>query len=310
MKTVFMGTPDFAVQALAELIESEHEVCAVVTQPDRARNRGKKIVMTPVKQRAVQHEIQVLQPEKVRGDREFFLKLKEINPDIIVVAAYGQIIPEEILNLPKYGCINIHASLLPRFRGASPIQHAILEGDTYTGVTIMQMAKGLDTGDMLLKGQIEIGRMNCEELHDSLAQLGGKLLLEVLPKIEAGEISPQVQDDSLSTYAGMISKKDGKIDFANETADEIDRKVRAFFPWPGAFCYLDEKMMKVKQAEAILIESDQEPGTVLKADAEGIEVAAKEGVLKIVVLQMPGKRAMSAEDFLRGNNLEKGTMLK
>ena len=310
MKTVFMGTPDFAVPALEMLIESEHEVCAVVTQPDRAKNRGKKIQMTPIKEVAVEHNIKVLQPEKVRGNEEFFSELEKINPEIIIVAAYGQIIPEDILNLPKFGCINIHASLLPRFRGASPIQHAILEGDKVTGVTIMQMAKGLDTGDMLLKDQIEIGKMNSQQLHDKLAELGGLLLEKALPMIEAGKLVPEKQDDSLSTYAGMISKDDGKISFENETAEEIDRKVRAFFPWPGAFCNLGDKVMKIKEVELVDGNSEKKPGTIIKADKDGIDVAAKSGVIRIKVLQMPGKRAMKVDDFLRGNSLEIGEVLE
>ena len=310
MKTVFMGTPDFAVPALEMLIESEHEVCAVVTQPDRAKNRGKKIQMTPIKEVAVEHNIKVLQPEKVRGNEEFFSELEKINPEIIIVAAYGQIIPEDILNLPKFGCINIHASLLPRFRGASPIQHAILEGDKVTGVTIMQMAKGLDTGDMLLKDQVEIGKMNSQQLHDKLAELGGFLLEKALPMIEAGKLVPEKQDDSLSTYAGMISKDDGKISFENETAEEIDRKVRAFFPWPGAFCNLGDKVMKIKEVELVDGNSEKKPGTITKADKDGIDVAAKSGVIRIKVLQMPGKRAMKVDDFLRGNSLEIGEVLE
>lgn len=310
MKTVFMGTPDFAVESLKGLIRSGAEIGCVITQPDRAKNRGKKIVMTPVKELAMEQGIKVLQPERIRNDEETMKFLKEYNPDLIVVTAYGQIIPKEILDLPKYGCINVHASLLPRFRGASPIQHAILAGDEETGVTIMQMEEGLDTGDMISKASIEIGDMNGEELHDALAKLGGQLLEETLPDIFAGNIHPEKQDDALSNYAGLIKKEDGKLDFENEDADYLERKIRAFDPWPSTYCIFNGQNMKVKKAQFIDKDYDLTPGTVIKADDEGIDVVCKNGVLRIKELQLPGKKAMETGPFLRGNKLEKGEVLK
>lgn len=312
MKVVFMGTPDFAVAPLKSIAASGHDIGYVITQPDKAKNRGKKIEETPVKKAANELMIPVLQPERIRGNERVMAALKSYNPDIIVVAAYGQIIPKEILELPYHGCINIHASLLPKLRGASPIQHAILSGEEKTGITIMQMAEGLDTGDMLFKGEIEIGSMNFEELHDALAKLGAEMIVEALKKIEIGDFKPVKQDDSLSSYASMISKKDGKIDFS-KSALEIERKVRAFDPWPSAFCMWDDKNVKIKKAEAIISDvksTEEEFGKVLSANDEGIDIACGKGILRIKVLQMPGKRAMAVGDFLRGNKLEKGMFLK
>lgn len=312
MKVIFMGTPDFAVAPLKSIAASGHDIGYVITQPDKAKNRGKKIEETPVKKAANELMIPVLQPEKIRGNERVMEALKAYNPDIIVVAAYGQIIPKEILELPYHGCINIHASLLPRFRGASPIQHAILAGDEKTGITIMQMAEGLDTGDMLFKGEVEIGKMNFEELHDALAKLGADMIVDALKKIEIGEVNPEKQDDSKSCYASMISKKDGKIDFT-QGADVIERKIRAFDPWPSAFCMWGDKNVKIKKAEAIISDvkaTETEFGKVLSATDEGIDVACGSGILRIKVLQMPGKRPMAVGDFLRGNKLEKGEILE
>ena len=308
MKAVFMGTPDFAVPALEALIASADEVGYVITQPDRAKNRGKKIQFSPVKETALKHGIEVLQPEKIKKSSETIEILKEYAPDIIVVAAYGQIIQKELLELPKLGCINVHASLLPELRGASPIQHAILQGNEKTGVTIMQMAEGLDTGDILSQVEVEIGRKNGEELHDALAAAGAELLKSTLPKLAAGEIKPLPQDESLASYAGMISKSDGKIDFRMK-AEEIDRQVRAFEPWPGAFCYIDDKVMKIHCAECTDKNTGAEPGCVTEVSDEGICAACGSGTLKITEIQMPGKKRMAVKDYLRGNRIEKGTIL-
>ena len=282
MKVVFMGTPDFSVPVLAKILEAGHQVGCVVTQPDKAKNRGKKIQFTPVKELAVEHGIKVLQPEKIKQDTEVLQTLKDYAPDIIVVVAYGQIIQKEILDLPKYGCVNVHASLLPKLRGASPIQHAILQGEEETGVTIMQMDVGLDTGDMLSKASLVIGDRNCQQLHDDLAELGAKLLVETLPRIEAGNISPEKQDDSLSSYAGMISKQDGKIDF-HKSPIEIQQQIRAFDPWPGAFCNYGGVVMKIWSAEPVAEKTSKAPGTEI---------------------QMPGKKRVSVKDYLRGNKIE------
>ena len=309
MKTVFMGTPDFAVPQLKALIEAGHEVGYVLTQPDRAKNRGKKVQFSPVKEVAVEHNIPVLQPERIKKSPDVLETLRAYEPDIIVVAAYGQIIQKEILELPKYGCINVHASLLPELRGASPIQHAILEGKEKSGVTIMQMAEGLDTGDMLSKTEVVIGRMTGEELHDALAAAGAELLKNTLPEIEAGTITPEVQDDALASYAGMISKADGKIDFS-KTPEEIERQIRAFEPWPGAFCTYGDLTMKVRRAECTDKETKAEYGTIVEAGENGIDVACNGGILRITEIQMPGKKKVAVKDYLRGNTIEKNVILK
>lgn len=306
MKIVFMGTPEFAAESLKALYESEHSVELVITQPDRAKNRGKKVQFTPVKEVAVEHETEVMQPEKIRNNEEIMEALTAINPDIIVVAAYGQILPEEILNLPKYGCINVHASLLPRLRGASPIQQAIVLGEEKTGVTIMQMAKGLDTGDMLTKSEIEIGSLNGSQLHDALAEMGGVLLVDTLKLIEEGKIVPEPQDDELATYAGLISKKDGKIDFSKSPV-EIERLIRGFDPWPGAFCNLGEDVIKFWKAIPTDEATAKEDGTVLAADKDGIKVACGGKVLVVTEIQAPGKKRMAVGDYLRGHAIEKGS---
>ncbi len=310
MRLVFMGTPDFSVPVLSAILEAGHEVGYVVTQPDKARNRGKKVQFTPVKELALQHGIEVLQPEKIKGAPEVLEKLRSYAPDIIVVVAYGQIIQKELLELPKYGCVNVHASLLPKLRGASPIQHAILQGETETGVTIMQMGEGLDTGDMLAKVSLEIGKMNGQELHDALAEAGAALLAETLPKIEAGEITPVPQDDSLSTYAGLISKEDGRIDF-EKSPQEIERQIRAFDPWPGAYCRYGDSTMKIWKAEPVSRDvSGMEPGTIAEAEDAGIDIVCGGGILRAVEIQMPGKKRVQVRDFLRGNRIDKTQVLR
>ena len=309
MKIVFMGTPEFAVTVLAGLLGSEHEVGLVVTQPDKAKNRGKKIQYTPVKELALEHGITVLQPERVRGNEEFRMQLAEYAPDIIVVVAYGQIIPKEILELPKYGCVNVHASLLPRLRGAAPIQRAILEGDEETGVTIMQMAEGLDTGDMLTRESVKIGNMNYSELHDKLAEIGSGLLLRTLPLIESGEVKPEVQDDSKSSYAKMIFKQEGKIDFSKEPA-EIERLIRGFDPWPGAFCDYDGLVLKLWRAEPLAGDTQAAPGTILEASPAGLKIACGKGSLLVTEIQVPGKKRVAVSEYLKGNKIETGIILK
>ena len=270
MKTVFMGTPDIAAVILKALTESRHQVAYAVTQPDKAKNRGKKIQYTPVKEIALEKGIEVLQPERVRGNEGFIQTLRECRPDIMIVAAYGQILPKDVLELPKYGCINVHASLLPKLRGAAPIQKAIIDGEKETGVTIMQMAEGLDTGDMLLKESVEIGGMNYSQLHDRLAEMGSKLLLEALDLIEEGTARAEKQDDSLSTYAHMISKQDGKVSF-EKSPEEIERLIRGFDPWPGAFCDCGEIVMKLWKAQPLDEDTRGiQPGTVISADEKEI----------------------------------------
>ena len=309
MKIIYMGTPDFAVPSLEALYRAGHEICAVVTQPDAKRDRGKKVTFTPVKEKAVELGIEVLQPEKLKNDREVIAKMKAMNPDFITVAAYGQILPKEVLDIPEYGCINVHGSLLPRWRGAAPIQRAIMEGDSETGVTIMYMEEGLDTGDMLAKVSTPIDRKTAEQLHDELAEKGAELLAETLPKIADGSVQPEKQDDSLSTYAPMIFKKEGKIDFSR-SPEEIECLIRAFDSWPGAYADLNDKTMKIWSAEPLQEENTAEPGTITKVSEEGIRVSAGGRTLLITRIQMPGKKRVKVADFLKGNSIEEGTVLR
>lgn len=304
-----MGTPDFAVTVLDAILKTEHELGLVVTQPDKAKNRGKRIQPTPVKELALQHGITVLQPERVKGNEEFLRQLKEYAPDIIVVVAYGQILPKEILELPKYGCVNVHASLLPHLRGAAPIQRAIIEGDEETGVTIMQMAEGLDTGDMLLKDSLAIDRMNYSELHDALADMGAKLIVKVLDMVQKGELEPEPQDESLASYAKMIFKQDGKIDFTKEP-NEVERLIRGFDPWPGAFCEYEELIMKLWRAEPSEQDTGLPAGTVTSVSTSDFRVACGSGSLVVSEIQLPGKKRVKLSEYLKGNKIKEGTVLR
>ncbi len=309
MKTVFMGTPDFAATVLKYLYDSDNEVCMVFTQPDRAKDRGKKVQYTPVKELALAHGTPVLQPQKLKGDEAAMEELRKASPDIIVVAAYGQILSEEVLSLPKYGCINVHASLLPKLRGASPIQMAIVTGEKETGVTVMQMEKGLDTGDMLSSESIEIGNMTAGMLHDSLADIGGRLLIKTMKEISEEKVKPVKQDDGKATYAGLISKKDGKIDFS-KSPEEIERLIRGFDPWPGAFCYLEEEQIKFWKAVPTDEKTEAKDGCVISSDEGGLKIACGGRILTVTEIQAPGKKRMNAEDYLRGHKIEPGTLLK
>ncbi len=308
MRIVFMGTPDFAVCSLEELLKSPHQVGLVITQPDKAKDRGKKVLPPPVKERAEAAGIKVLQPIKIRDDEEVFRELEEYAPDIIVVVAYGQIIPKKILELPRYGCINVHGSLLPKLRGAAPIQMAIVSGEKETGITIMQMGEGLDTGDMLTKDRVEIGNMNFRELHDCLAQMGGRLLVKTLELIEKGEVVPEPQKDEEATYAGLIRKQDGAIDF-NRTAQEVERLIRGFDPWPGAFCTYKDKVMKLWKAQAVSTDKEEKPGTITSVDHKGVIVTCGTDSLLVTEIQMPGKKRVTVEEYLKGNKIEKGEVL-
>lgn len=309
MKIAFMGTPEFAVTVLEGLLNTKHEVGLVATQPDKAKNRGKKIQYTPVKEKALEHNIKVLQPEKVRGNEEFLEELKDYRPDIIVVAAYGQILPKEVLELPKYGCVNVHASLLPRLRGAAPIQRAIIEGDEETGVTIMQMSEGLDTGDMLAKESIKIGTMNYSMLHDALAEIGARLMVHTLDLIEEGKISPEPQDDSKSSYAKMVFKQEGKIDFTRQP-EAVERLIRGFDPWPGAFCEYEDMVMKLWKAQPLCENTGKEPGTIIEVSARGIKIACGDGALLVSEIQIPGKKRVAVPEYLKGNQIKEGIILK
>ena len=308
MRIVFMGTPDFAVPTLTALIEGGHEVVAVVTQPDKPKGRGKAVLMTPVKEKAIEYEIPVYQPVKVR-DPEFVELLKTMAPDAIVVVAFGQILPKSILDLPKYGCVNVHASLLPKYRGASPIQRVIIDGEAETGVTIMQMNAGLDTGDMLYRKKIPITSEDTfETLHDKLMVLGGEAITEALPLLEAGKLVPEKQDDTKTCYAALITKEMGKLDFT-KTAAELDRLIRGLTPWPSAYTHYHGKQLKIWKAIPMATAHKEAPGTILMVNKDSFEVAASEGSLKVMELQLEGKRRMTTHDFLLGVKVQPGELL-
>ena len=301
---VYMGTPEFAAPPLDALINGGYDVKFVLTQPDRARDRGKRVKPSPVKETALKAGFEVLQPERLRGNEELFDKIRNAEPDFIIVAAYGKILPPEVLEIPKFGCINIHASLLPRFRGAAPIQRCIMAGDEKTGVTLMHMAEGLDTGDMIIRSETFVGRKNAGELTAELSEMGAKLLISTLPSIADGSAAREAQDDSLATYAPMIEKKEGKVDFSN-SALSIERLARALFPGTGAYAMYGDVRVKILEADVIGSESRRyEPGTIIKTDREGICVACGEGELVIKKLQVQGKKPVSAADYLKGNTME------
>lgn len=299
MKIVYMGTPDFAVAPLEAIIKAGHEVTAVVTQPDKQKGRGKEMQMTPVKECALKNGIPVLQPVKIK-EPEAIEELKKYPADIFVIAAFGQLLSEEILHMPRFGCINIHASLLPAYRGAAPIQWVIINGEKKTGVTIMQMAKGLDTGDMLLKKEVLIDEKETgESLHDKLMAAGAGLIVEALPKIEKGEIVPEKQDDALSCYASRLTKSMGLIDWTQD-AVSIERLVRGLNSWPSAYTIYKGKTLKIWEADVIAGKSSYKPGTVAEVGKDYFDVAAGEGRLRIKTLQLEGKKKASVRDFLLG----------
>lgn len=307
IRTVFMGTPDFALPTLQGLIEVGVPVCAVYTQPDRPSGRGKKLTPPPVKELARRHDIPVFQPARLR-DAAVIEELRALAPDLIVVVAYGQILPKSILEIPRYGCINVHASLLPRYRGAAPINKAVVDGEQVTGVTTMLMDVGLDTGDMLVKRATEISPdETAGQLHDRLALLGREAMEETLQRLCAGKLVPQPQEDALSSYAPMLKKEHGRVDW-EQSARVIHNQVRGLSPWPGAYTLLQGEILKfgVTSAEN---GSGGEPGTILDAGSDGVVVACGEGVLRIRELQLPGKKRLIASDFLCGRPLPAGTRL-
>lgn len=308
MKIVFMGTPDFAVGALEALVEAGHEVVAVVTQPDKPKGRGKEMQQTPVKACALKYDIEVFQPVKIKT-AEAVEVLKGYGADLFVVAAFGQILSKEILDMPKYGCINIHASLLPKYRGAAPIQWAILDGEKETGVTIMQMNEGLDTGDMLTKVIVPIEDTDTgESLFDKLAQAGAGLLVETIPQIEAGTVKPQPQNDSLSTYAKMIKKEMGLIDWKKE-AIVLERLVRGMNSWPSAYTHFNGKTLKVWKAAVEPGKNNAEPGTVVEVTKNSIKVQTGQDLLVLKQIQLEGKKRMDVAAFLLGYKVETGAVL-
>ena len=308
MRVVFMGTPDFAVPTLEKIIEAGHEVIGVVTQPDKAKGRGKKVLFPPVKEKALEHNLTVYQPRRAR-EPEFIEQMRALNPDVMVVVAFGQILPKDILDIPKYGCINVHASLLPKYRGAAPIQWAVINGDAVSGVTTMQMDVGLDTGDMLLKTEVPLAEDETGgSLFDKLSTLGGELLIETLEKIQAGDIHPEKQDDSQAgEYARTLDKALGNVDFSMSAA-AIERLIRGLNPWPSAYTFYNGKTMKLWKAE-VVPGTDAAPGQIVSVDKQSFTVQTGEGGLRILELQLEGKKRMDAGAFLRGCALSAGEML-
>ena len=310
MKAVFMGTPDFAVPTLQKMIDMGIEITAVVTQPDKAKGRGKKVIYSPVKECALAHDLPVYQPVRIRKEPEFIQTLRDMQPDVIVVVAFGQILPKEILDIPRLGCVNVHASLLPKFRGAAPIQWSIIDGEEVTGVTTMLMDVGLDTGDMLLKTEIPVDpKETGGSLHDKLAAVGGELLEKTLIGLEAGTIVPEKQDDSQAgEYARMLDKELGHIDF-NQPAVVIERLIRGLNPWPSAYTYLNGKTLKIWAAAVKDETSDKEPGELTEVTKHSVGVQTGDGILMLEEVQLEGKKRMSADAFLRGNALSEGMKL-
>ena len=308
MKIIFMGTPDFSVGTLEALIEAGHEVVLAVTQPDKPKGRGKEMQFTPVKECALKYNIPVFQPVKVR-EPECIEELRKYEADIMVVVAFGQILPKEILEMTPYGCVNVHASLLPKYRGAAPIQWAIIDGEEVTGVTTMQMNEGLDTGDMLLKTIIPIeAKETGGSLFDKLAEAGAKLCVETLLGLENKTITPEPQGEMTTSYAKQIKKELGNIDWTKKGI-EIERLIRGLTPWPSAYTDWTGKVMKIWDAEIVDGSSDKEPGTIVKVEKDAFYVQTGEGFLKVCELQIPGKKRMDAGAFLRGYQVEAGTVL-
>ena len=308
MKIVFMGTPDFAQKSLEALYNAGHEILAVVTNIDKPKGRGMKLVESPVKEYAKSKNLTIFQPEKVRKNIEFIEQIKKLEPDVICVVAYGKILPSEILEIPKLGCINVHASLLPKYRGAAPIQWAVLNGDKTTGVTTMYMDIGMDTGDMILKQEVEIGENETTgELWDRLSIIGADLLVKTLDQIEKGT-APRIKQSDDFTMAPMLNKEISKIDWQEKTAKQIKNLVRGLNPIMGAYSYLNGKKIKFWKVEVEEdTNSNQENGTVIKAnDKDGLYIKAKDGVLKIIEIQGENAKRMNANDFLRGNKIEIG----
>ena len=308
MKAVFMGTPDFAVPTLQKMIDMGIEVTAVVTQPDKAKGRGKKVIYSPVKECALAHDLPVYQPVRIRKEPEFIQTLRDMQPDVIVVVAFGQILPKEILDIPRLGCVNVHASLLPKFRGAAPIQWSIIDGEEVTGVTTMLMDAGLDTGDMLLKTEIPMDpKETGGSLHDKLAAVGGELLEKTLIGLEAGTIVPEKQDDSQAgEYARMLDKELGHIDF-NQPAVVIERLIRGLNPWPSAYTYIDGKTLKIWEAEVLDRNYGCEYGEVAEVTRNSLIIQTGVGALSVKSVQLEGKKRMDISAFLNGYTIEKGT---
>ncbi|MGN0142376.1 MAG: methionyl-tRNA formyltransferase [Roseburia sp.] len=309
MRVIFMGTPDFAVETLEEIIKAGHEVVLVVSQPDKAVGRSKALKYTPVKACAIEHGLEVYQPERVRNT-ECVEHLRSYQPDIIIVEAFGQIIPREILDMPKYGCVNVHASLLPKYRGASPIQWAVINGDAETGVTIMRMEDGIDTGDVIMT---EVVPLRPDEtsgsLFERLSEVGAKLCVKAMAAIEAGTAQYTPQDSSKATHTAKIHKELGSIDW-NNSAETIECLIRGLDPWPSAYTRLGDKNLKIWKAKVISHEKKADPGCILAVGKDGIEVQTGDGILALTEVQLEGKKRMTTEAFLNGYSVETGTYFK
>ena len=308
MRVLFMGTPDIATVCLQKLIDEKYDIIGVVTQPDKPQNRGKKLGMPPVKELALKYDIPVYQPIKAR-DEEFVATLKELNPDIIVVVAFGQILPKSILDIPKFGCINVHVSLLPKYRGAAPINWVIINGEEKTGVTTMYMDEGLDTGDMILTEEFDLDdEITAGELHDKMKDRGADVLIETLKQIEKGTAHRIPQNHEEFTYAPMMNKALGEINWS-KSAREIHNLVRGVNPWPSAYTTYEGSTMKVWKTEVLNETSDKEPGTILKVDKDGIRISTKDNVVLVKEIQMPGKKRVLVSEYIKGNNINTNTIL-
>ena len=309
MRIVFMGTPDFAKESLEALVNAKHEILAVVTNPDKPKGRGMKMIFSPVKEYAISKGFEVKQPIKVRNNTEFLEEIKALNPDIICVVAYGKIIPKEILDIPRFGCVNVHGSLLPKYRGAAPIQWAVLNGDKKTGITTMYMDIGMDTGDMILKEEVEIGENETTgELWDRLSIIGGKLLVKTLELIEKGEAPREKQDNNFSSMAPMLKKEMEYINWKEYPAEKIKNLVRGLNPIMGAYTFFDNKKVKFWKVEIISKDVSNEPGTVIESDEKsGLLIQAIDGVISVLEIQAENSKRMNIKDYLRGNKVEKIT---
>ncbi|HFL2520607.1 TPA: methionyl-tRNA formyltransferase [Clostridioides difficile] len=308
MKIVFMGTPDIAVPCLQKIIDEKYEILGVVTQPDKPKGRGKKLGMSPVKELAIENNIPVYQPVKAR-DKEFIDKIKSLNPDVIVVVAFGQILPKEILEIPKLGCINVHVSLLPKYRGAAPINWVIINGEEKTGVTTMYMDEGLDTGDMILKTEVNLDEnITSGELHDKMMNIGAETLKETLRLIEEGNAPREVQNHEEFSYAPIMNKSLGNIDFS-KSAREIHNLVRGVNPWPSAYTTYNDVIMKVWKTKVLDEKSTKDVGTIIDVSKDGIKVSTIDNVLLIEEIQMPNKKRMLVGEYIKGNTIETGLVL-
>lgn len=314
MKVVFMGTPDFAKESLEALYNANHEILAVVTNPDKPKGRGMKMVASPVKEFSIEKGLKIYQPVKVRNNEEFINEINNLEPEVICVVAYGKILPKEILDIPKYGCINVHGSLLPKYRGAAPIQWAVLNGDKTTGITTMYMDVGMDTGDMILKEEVKIGEDETTgELWEKLSKIGGKVLVETLERIENGTVTRQKQGEDF-TMAPMLDKSIAKIDWKNQTAVQIKNLVRGLNPIMGAYTFLNGKKIKFWKVQLLENSSKNnlEPGMILLSDTKkGLHIQANGGIINVLEIQGENARKMSIQEFLRGHQeVKEGQVLE